>query len=787
MSTTEFVHKVRQIVLDNLTNEHFGVKTLAKAYGLSRSQLFKKLKKYTGKSVSQFIKEIRLKKAHQLLKEGKLSVSEVSYQVGFSSPTYFASSFKEYFGFSPSTIRHLENAEGWGLNHIEVNNEQPKEVNESFKPSKSRYRNMQFFAIFLLVVALGVFYFSTGANKSAMSEKAVAVLRFDHIGNDNNEASLANGLADEIVNTLSNIKILNVTTSASSFKINKTDKLSEIGAQLGVNYVVDGLIWNDNDLMNATIKLIDVNTGYQLWANTYEEEVETFFNMQEHISRKVASELKITLLSKEELSLTNRKTKSFEAYELYSRAIIIGEKRQEETLDEAIELLENAVSLDSEFAEAYAELAFLYGQKHFYGNLSKEERDKKMNTNIQRAAELAPESPEVLLAIANHQIRSGKLMKDSSKIIASIRKAIELKPTHARANYQLYQALRTIRKEEVAHKYLKKAATLDSLSGFYTTILARDLFWQRNKKEEGFELIEEVLSENPREEAAYFKALMLVDEPRGNYMEAYKIIHEGLKKQSYAFGYLYWGSLLALDLDFLPLAKKFVQLIQLRFPDNPIYTYRPTLEICIREGRFDDALDLIKIWVKEKGLDKEEASKDLTRVYFLKRDLAKSKEILFDNFSDLLNIIEKGEQPKEDLSRTKRDIIRTYIEILRMEGEKTKAAFFADYLCQYFEKNKVRSGFFGKKYDLMEYYYLQNDLNPFLQVANEYFFERKSRLGLFTSLKSSKYLQFQENEEYQKLFTKIESEMHRSRAQVFSYLKEEGDWDPNWNTDLVLN
>jgi len=74
-----------------------------------------------------------------------------------------------------------------------------------------------------------------------------------------------------------------------------------------------------------------------------------------------------------------------------------------------------------------------------------------------------------------------------------------------------------------------------------------------------------------------------------------------------------------------------------------------------------------------------------------------------------------------------------------------------------------------------------------LQVANEYFFERRSRLGLFSSLKSSRYLQFQENEAYLKLFKKIESEMHRSRAQIFSYLKGEGDWDPNWNTDLVLN
>ena len=96
---------IRNVVYANLSNEHFGAEELAKEIGLSRSQIYRKLSRINGKSITQFIREIRLEEALKLLNENSGTAAEISYQVGFSSPTYFNKCFHEYFGFPPGTIK----------------------------------------------------------------------------------------------------------------------------------------------------------------------------------------------------------------------------------------------------------------------------------------------------------------------------------------------------------------------------------------------------------------------------------------------------------------------------------------------------------------------------------------------------------------------------------------------------------------------------------------------------------------------------------------------------------
>ena len=97
--------RLEQLVEENLGDEQFGVGTLARGVGISRSHLHRKLVATSGQSVSQFIREYRLKKALLLLKEGKHSVSEVAYMVGFSSQSYFTKSFQKHFGISPTGLQ----------------------------------------------------------------------------------------------------------------------------------------------------------------------------------------------------------------------------------------------------------------------------------------------------------------------------------------------------------------------------------------------------------------------------------------------------------------------------------------------------------------------------------------------------------------------------------------------------------------------------------------------------------------------------------------------------------
>ena len=105
-----FIQKVRDMILENIDDENFGITELCRAIGISRSQLHNKIKANTGLSTSIYIRFIRLERANHLLKHSDLNISEVAYEVGFKDPSYFSRLFCERFGIAPSKVRQQENA-----------------------------------------------------------------------------------------------------------------------------------------------------------------------------------------------------------------------------------------------------------------------------------------------------------------------------------------------------------------------------------------------------------------------------------------------------------------------------------------------------------------------------------------------------------------------------------------------------------------------------------------------------------------------------------------------------
>ncbi len=101
---TTFKDKIRQIILDHLDDEKFDVNQLASEIGWSRSHTFRKVRSLTGISANQFIKETRLQEAAKLILNSNLNASEISYKVGFSSPSYFSKCFSKYYGVTPRGI-----------------------------------------------------------------------------------------------------------------------------------------------------------------------------------------------------------------------------------------------------------------------------------------------------------------------------------------------------------------------------------------------------------------------------------------------------------------------------------------------------------------------------------------------------------------------------------------------------------------------------------------------------------------------------------------------------------
>ena len=100
----DFLNRITEIIEENLADEKFGVSELAREAGMSRSNLLRRIQKLTDLSVSQFIRQVRLKNAMEILKRESMNVSEVSYQVGFSSTSYFIKCFREHYGYPPGEV-----------------------------------------------------------------------------------------------------------------------------------------------------------------------------------------------------------------------------------------------------------------------------------------------------------------------------------------------------------------------------------------------------------------------------------------------------------------------------------------------------------------------------------------------------------------------------------------------------------------------------------------------------------------------------------------------------------
>ena len=173
-----FRKKLTKAVEQHLGNSDFGVGELADEIGMSRSQMHRRLKKHTGKSASQFIKEIRLKHAMEMLRKNVATASEIAYRVGFGSPTYFSTCFRDHYGFPPG--------EAAGKSTEEIEQLLAKTASRKTDTPFLNYKLIFFPTLliaFLLIVG-GYFYFQDSTEKGNRVKDSIAVLRLDNLTGD---------------------------------------------------------------------------------------------------------------------------------------------------------------------------------------------------------------------------------------------------------------------------------------------------------------------------------------------------------------------------------------------------------------------------------------------------------------------------------------------------------------------------------------------------------------------------------------------------------------------------
>lgn len=388
-----FLNQLISHIHENLADEHFGVSELAQAVNMSRSNLLRKVKQQTdGISVSVFIRKIRLNEAKKRLQDETITVSEVAFQVGFNSTSYFTRCFREEFGYPPGEERR-RNQEA-----LEVQTAPLKAIKS--KSLVQRYLIPILFALGLVAVLL---FFTLSTEEAgvveAPLEKSIAVLPFINDSGDSSNIYIINGLMEAILNDLQKIEDLKVISRTSVEKYRHQAKtIPELAGELQVNYFIEGSGQKIGDQIVLSVQLIEAINDRHIWSERYEREATGIFKLQSEIALQVANEIEAIITPEERKRIQKPPTQNSIAYDFYLEGLGTMTDQDSGSLREAIVLFEKAIEQDEGFAQAYGYLGVCY---YFLDVFRKEkEYGEMINTYADKAILLDPELGPGLIAKA---------------------------------------------------------------------------------------------------------------------------------------------------------------------------------------------------------------------------------------------------------------------------------------------------------------------------------------------------------------------------------------------------
>ncbi len=244
---------------------------------------------------------------------------------------------------------------------------------------------------------------SSAPSSSAAPDKSIAVLPFENLSSEKENAYFANGVQDEILTDLARIADLKVIsrTSVMQYKTEAQRDLREIGQQLGVAHLLEGSVQRAPNRIRVNAQLIDARTDAHLWANTYDRDLADVFAIQSEIAKAIADQLQAKISTGENASISQAPTADLEANSLYVKAKLLEiAEPQEQSLREAVKLADQAVARDPQFVLAHCLLGRLHLTLYWGGYDHSEARRQLANAAIQNAVRLAPDAGEVHLALA---------------------------------------------------------------------------------------------------------------------------------------------------------------------------------------------------------------------------------------------------------------------------------------------------------------------------------------------------------------------------------------------------
>jgi serine/threonine-protein kinase len=306
-------------------------------------------------------------------------------------------------------------------------------------------------------------------------EKSIAVLPFVNMSADPEQEYFCDGIAEELINALTQISDLRVVarTSAFSFKGKDVDT-EEIGKKLRVNHILEGSVRKAGNRLRITAQLINVEDGYHLWSERYDREMEDIFAIQDDVTLSIVDKLKIELLKEEKKRLLKRYTENSVVHNIYLKGRYFWNKRTVEGLQKAIEFFQEAIENDPSYAPAYSGIADSFSVLAFYGFSPPREAFPKAKAAALKALEIDDTLSEAHLSVAYISMFYDWDWETAER---GIKRALELNPGCPTAHqyYSAYLAIMERFDEAVAE--VRRAVEIDPLSIRLHTELGNYLCW----------------------------------------------------------------------------------------------------------------------------------------------------------------------------------------------------------------------------------------------------------------------------------------------------------------------
>jgi adenylate cyclase len=331
------------------------------------------------------------------------------------------------------------------------------------------------------------------APAAVVDPKAIAVLPLENMSDDKNNAFFADGVHEDLLTDLSLVRDLHVVSRTSVMQyLNTTKSIRQIGQELGVAYVLEGSVRREGNKVRVTGQLVDARIDQHVWAKAYDRDLNDIFAIQGELAQAIADALQAVLTPETKALVARRPTENFAAYDDYLKAreiINAGAVQGDRT---SIALLEEAVRLDPNFAQAWAELA---SQRAYISMTAAQTEDELTLANqaVENAVRIAPDDPAVIKGLGDYYYLG---IRDYARATEEYMRLQQLWPNDAEATFSLGLIQRRQGRFAEAMANLRKGIRLDPTNRSYKQGLVEMLVATHNY-DEALDSVREAARENP--------------------------------------------------------------------------------------------------------------------------------------------------------------------------------------------------------------------------------------------------------------------------------------------------